>query len=191
MTRGLRYASVTFLLLAAMAGLIGARIYTLESGQEIHLRTAPMNIEPLILGEEVAFRYQIAQLNLTTLAGDNQFELYDTVYVKLGQLPGGLWVAKSAHRLPPVAGRAEIFLKGEVVATQRREDIPLPLVVTKEITVNYGIERYVVPRGHFERPSIFTSPVRPVTVTAAVNAQGRAVITEIRINNQSYTEPIL
>lgn len=192
MTRGLRYATVTFLLLAAMAGLIGARIYTLESGFEIRLRTFPMNIEPLILGEDVNFEYEIAQLNLTTLPGDNLFEVYNTVYVKLGQLPGGVWVAKSTHKLPPTdVRRSEIVLKGEVVALERLENIPPPVLVTKEITVRYGIERYVVPRGVFERPSIFGSLTRPVTVHAAVNPQGRAVITGLRLNNEFYAEPVL
>ena len=191
MTRGLRYASVTFLLLAALAGLIGVRIYTLESGFEIRLRTTPMNIQPLVFGEEVEFDYEIAHLNLTTLPGDNQFELYDTVYVKLGRLPGGYWVAQSTHNIPPVVRSNEIVLKGEVVAREYLENIPPPVLITKEITVRYGIERYSVPRGVFEPPSGLSSPRRAITVHAAVNARGRAAITGVRINNEFYQEPIL
>ncbi|MFP3944962.1 MAG: GDYXXLXY domain-containing protein [Alphaproteobacteria bacterium] len=191
MSRELRYASVTVLLVLVLAGLIGIRIYTLKSGFQIRLRTAPMNVEPLILGDEVEFDYEIARLNLTTLPGDNQFELWDTVYVKLGRLPNGEWVAQSTHRaMPPLTGY-EVVLKGEVEEREYLENVPPPVLITKEIKVRYGIERYAVPRDKFDPLPPYGSPVRPVTVHAAVNPAGRAVITGVRVNNERYGEPIL
>lgn len=191
MTTSMRFASVTFVLLAAMLGIIGIRIYTLESGFEIRLRTVSMDVEALILGEEVEFDYQIAHLNLTTLPGDNQFELWDTVYVKLGRLPNGEWVAQSTHAAPPPLTGHEVVLKGEVEEREYLENIPPPVLITKEIKVRYGIERYSVPRGAFQQLPPFGSPRRTVTVHAAVNPAGRAAITGVRINNEFYGEPIL
>jgi len=191
MSRGLRYAAVTGLLVAAIVGLIGLRVYTLESGYQVRLRTTQMNTEPLILGDEVTFNYEIARLNLTTLPGDNQFELYDTVYVKLGRLPSKLWVAQSTHRTPPPVGPFEVVLKGEVVAREYLENVPPPVLITKEVTVRYGIERFSVPRGEFEAPSVFTSPRRSVIVDVRVNDQGRAAITGVWLNGQFYREPVL
>lgn len=191
MTPTMRYTFVAIVLLAVMAGLITVRILTMEAGYDIRLRTRPMDVEQLILGEEVEFEYQIARLDLTTLPGDNLFELRDTVYVKLGRLPNGDWVAQSTHIAPPPLNGHEVVLKGEVVERQYLENIPPPVLITKEIIVRYGIERYAVPRFAFEQLPPFGSPLRKVTVDAAVNVAGRAAIKGVRVGNEYYSEPVL
>lgn len=186
----LRFTLAALLQAAIILGIIGMRIVLLNNGQPIRLRTEPVELDDLVRGGSLALPYEIAQLQVMSLPGDDQFELQDAVYVKLDRVPARYWVPESLHREPPPTEGYEAVIKGVVVDLKRLENIPPPVQITKEITVRYGIESFVVPEGVFTSPSSFGSSRARLTVEAVVDGEGNAAVAGLRKGRQCISEPL-
>lgn len=171
-----------------LTGMIAKRQWTLATGTPVLLETRPIDPRSLFRGDYVTFSYDISRLRLDDLAGDDNFERHDTVYVVLE--PGELyWRAGGVYHRPPAG---ELALRGRVeyvsehwwnAETESSE-------TARHITVRYGIEDYFVPEGEgrvLERPA----QDAVVSLRIAVDRFGNGAIQALLINGvERYRETL-
>lgn len=192
MTLGIRIALVVALQTIALAAMVGMKQYTLNTGTPIVLRTEPIDPRSLFSGDYVRLNYSIRRLNLEQLAGEDEFDYHDRVYVVL-ERRDSYWEAVSAHHRRPEAAPGRVIIKGEVEnrfgavwsSTNNRRD------KLKTIEVRYGIENYFVPEGEgrdLERPK----PGEVVSIRVMVDRFGNAGINAVLVNGiERYVERLL
>lgn len=171
-----------------LGGMIAKRQWTLATGTPVLLETRPIDPRSLFSGDYVTFNYDISRLRLDNLAGDDDFERHDTVYVVLE--PGEpYWRARGVYHRPPAGALA---LRGRVVyvnehwwnaETESSEEV-------RHLTVRYGIEDYFVPEGEgreLERPV----QDEVVALRVAVDRFGNGAIQALLINGvERYRETL-
>lgn len=146
--------------------LVAVKEYTLQTGQEVLLRTVPVDPRDLFRGDYVILRYEISRMpaQSTPLISDI-LRPGKTVYVPLG-VEEGYGVNTGGFSFnPPEEG---LFIKGKIVSFN-----------DGEITVEYGIESYFVPEGKgkdIERK-------RP-DVKVSIDKFGNAVIKALLIDGE-------
>ena len=146
---------------AVLAALIGFRQWTLETGTPVVLAIRPVDPRSLFQGDYVRLSYEIGHLRIDRLAGDDDLERGETVFVDLQ--PGRpAWQATGVWRQRPVAAPTGAVLRGRVewVAEQRCEESgtgkSTVIVPCRIAGIRYGIESYFVPEGtgrEWERPA--------------------------------------
>lgn len=119
--------------LIIILGFIAVKEFTLQTGEEVLLKTRPVDPRDLFRGDYVILSYEISRLDLKTLESDTaEFEENDKVYILL-DIVDGYGVPKGIFLDKPLEG---LFLKGTITGD------------SKEILlVQYGIESYFVPEG--------------------------------------------
>lgn len=170
------------LLSAALAYMIAQKQYTLNTGQLIVLETIPIDPRSLFRGDYVRLNYDISELRLDELGGEQDFSEHAVVYVELIK-QGKYWKPIAIFRQAPQ--REGLFIKGDVKyvknywwnpRTRQSEQRP-------SLTVRYGIENYFVPEGEgraLERPA----PGEQIDMLIAVDKYGRAGIKGVLVNDQ-------
>lgn len=125
---------IGILWLIIIVGFITTKEFTLRTGEQILLKTVPVDPRDLFRGDYVILRYEISTLNLNKVPSDYlYFESRDKVYVAL-QKENGYGVPLKIYKNNPA--KKILFIKGIV------KDIH-----EKELLVEYGIESYFVPEG--------------------------------------------
>jgi len=190
MTLGMRIALVVVLQTLVLAVMVGMKQYTLNTGTPIVLKTEPIDPRSLFSGDYVRLNYSVSRLKLEELAGDDEFEYHDRVYVVL-ERRDPYWEAVSVHHRQPEAASGQVVIKGEV---QNRLGVlwnPPDNRRVKVIDVRYGIENYFVPEGEgrdLERPK----PGEVVSIRVVVDKFGNAGIKAVLVNNKDlYVERLL
>lgn len=129
---GLILAQVLFLI-----GIAGSSYAAGWLGQEIRIRTAPVDPKDLIYGDYVVLNYDISRLDKSLWKETGDFpKRGETVYVLLKQEAAGnnaLYAAAGVYRFKPSTGSGEIVLRGR--ADYRSGN---------QIRVRYGLEKYYV-----------------------------------------------
>jgi uncharacterized membrane-anchored protein len=165
-----------FLLLGAfwlliIGGFIASKEFTLHTGQDVLLKTVPVDPRDLFRGDYVVLRYEIGTLDLRTIPGGNQtLKPRDAVYVTLAV--GGKYAATSSVSAVQPAGG--LFLKGTVTN-----------VSNSRMTVEYGIESYFVPEG--KGRALERQLGRTMDVKVAVDASGAAVIRSLLVDGKEVS----
>jgi len=119
--------------LIIVVGFVAMKEYTLQTGEEILLKTQPVDPRDLFRGDYVILSYDISRLNLSEVESDTtEFKENDQVYITLENI-GGYGIAQSIVRKKPSGG---LFIKGKV----QRDSSDI-------IAIEYGIESYFVPEG--------------------------------------------
>jgi uncharacterized membrane-anchored protein len=151
--------------LVLLVGFIASKELVLRSGEEITLRTVPVDPRDLFRGDYVVLRYDISNLNSTVTNGQN-FTPGETVYVQLAA-DGNFSVPVGISRQKPEG----LFIKGTVQE---------PSWWGNGVQVAYGIESYFVPenKGWILERNQGTA----LTVKARVDKNGNAVIKEALID---------
>ena len=191
MTLGLRIGIIVTLQTLALLVMIGMKQYTLVTGQPVVLKTAPIDPRSLFRGDYVRLNYAISRLDPTTLAGDDEFERGDDIYVVLQQ-GEEYWEPVSLHRRRPAAGDRRV-IRGKVEYFNRsRSASRAPSAEPGQwISVKYGIENYFVPEGEgrrLERPA----PGETISIRVMVDAYGNAGINAVLVNGaERYVERLL
>jgi uncharacterized membrane-anchored protein len=176
---------------AALAAMVGKKQYTLNTGTEILLETAPVDPRSLFRGDYVRLNFVISTLDLDALEGDDEFERRDTVYVVLA--PGErYWNPASVHHARPAVSAPQVVIQGEVeyvIEIQSDPDAHAPRPAN-QIRVRYGIENYFVPEGAgIELENRGANEV--VDLRVAVDAAGRSGIKAVLVNDQEkYVESL-
>ena len=161
-----RVALAVALQLLILAGIAGARQWTLTTGTMILLETAPLDPRDLFRGDYVVLSYRISTLDPHTLGAVETFRQGETVYVGLEQR-GEFWEAVSVGSSRP----SRLFLRGDV-----RSVWPDGI----RIGVKYGIESYFVPEGLGRRIEMRRDPLK---VEVAVGRDGTGVIRRVFIGD--------
>ncbi|WP_052487871.1 GDYXXLXY domain-containing protein [Gordoniibacillus kamchatkensis] len=105
-------------------------------GQEIRIRTAPVDPRDVMYGDYIVLSYDISRLDKSLWReGGDIPKRGETVYVLLKQSAanGGIYEAAGAFRSKPAAGSGEAVLKGRVDYS-----------FDNRIRVRYGLEKYYV-----------------------------------------------
>ena len=107
-------------------------------GQQITLKTEPVDPRDLFYGDYVVLRYEISSLDASMWTGVGQPKWKDDVYVKLRRSAGqdGIYEAVAVSPERPDTVGDEAVLRGQVRYAGRGE-----------IQIRYGLERYYVPEG--------------------------------------------
>jgi uncharacterized membrane-anchored protein len=112
-----------------IGGFIGFKEFTLRTGNEVLLRTIPVDPRDLFRGDYVILRYDVN--NMDSYAED--IDSGDTVYVSLNVDKDNIGSFAGISKEIPADGN---FVKGSVTNKNGNR-----------LTVEYGIESYFVPEG--------------------------------------------
>ena len=154
--------------LVLIMGFIGLKEFTLQTGEEILLKTRPVDPRDLFRGDYVILNYEISTLDYQALLTDSAgFSNGDSVYVAL-DIVGKHGVAAGIFRNRP---KENLFVKGTV---QR--------VRGHELDIRYGIESYFVPEG--KGRAIERARGGSLEVKASIDQFGNAVIKSLLLNGK-------
>jgi uncharacterized membrane-anchored protein len=177
-------------------------VQVLANGEQIILRTMPVDPRSLFRGDYVRLRYEI-----TRLAGDQvSFEVDDfragqTVYVKL-KPDQEAWTAASVHGERPAQSGDYRVIRGRIASSRMEEFFPgrrgqdgkwirspreTPV---RMLTLYYGIEAYFVPEGTgrtLERPA----DDQLVSIRIALDDAGKAAISGVLLDGKLVHEESL
>lgn len=117
-----------------IAGFIASKEFTLQTGDEILLKTRPVDPRDLFRGDYVILRYEISTINTDTLSYQgSDFKEDDKVYVLLNVDDQKIGTLSNIDKNKPSEG---IFIEGIVKRAS-----------TNRLNIEYGIESYFVPEG--------------------------------------------
>ncbi|TDF97705.1 GDYXXLXY domain-containing protein [Paenibacillus piri] len=128
--------AVVLLQILFLGGIAGSYYAVGWFGQEIKLKTAPVDPRDLLYGDYVTLGYEISQPEARLWKGTGERPAQDSrVYVLL-KPANGLYEAAGIYDAKPAAGPGEVVLKGKVRSAWG-----------ESIRVQYGLEQYYVPEG--------------------------------------------
>ncbi len=168
----------TFLILS----LIGINYWTLSTGREITVRTKALDPADLFEGAHTTFYYDIGEILLSDIDGDNDFRKWDTAYVVLKRI-GDLWFAASIHTSFPETAPGELVIRGRVKQVEGDPGEYERTGALERITVLYGIEDHTISA---ESAEYFQSWLDTGTarIRIVVDSTGRA----LRLGIEAYPD---
>jgi len=116
-----------------LGGFIGFKEFTVKTGEEVLLKTVPVDPRDLFRGDYVILRYKISSIDLTQFPNSPIFLENNTIYVGIEKGVDGYGVVSKLSKEPLIG---ELFVKGVVRS-----------VYNQTIQAEYGIESYFVPAG--------------------------------------------
>jgi len=151
--------------LVIILGFVVFKEFTLKTGEELMLKTRPVDPRDLFRGDYIVLDYEISRLDINSLQTDAiSFNESDRVYVALSN-EEGYGIASGVYKNRPKG----LFLKGTVKRTDG-----------SQITIEYGIESYFVPEG--EGLEIQRQSRRGLEAKVAIDKFGNAVLKSIFLN---------
>lgn len=185
----MRYLAIalglTVLQAAVLGWMIESRAGILRSGEEILLKTMPVDPRDLLRGDYVILAYDVSTIPATLITGDRpDGPGWQVMQVRLKPGVDGLWTVAEASfgALAPE--------EGSVVLQTQRFYYYGAIDAGDSLRVDYGIERFYVPEG--EGKEIETGRnAGEVTVVVRVGKAGRGQIRELRMDGTAlYQEPL-
>ncbi len=111
MTPLTKLAIVAAVQLVILFGIVGFKQYTIWTGTTVVLAAAPVDATKPLRGGDVTLRYEISEINVSEIAGDD--DLRDqTVYVELQEGADGVWDAVAIHNSHERSFDGTVLLKG-------------------------------------------------------------------------------
>lgn len=182
---------VAFVQVLLLSGMVAAKQYTLNTGEQILLETQPIDPRSLFRGDYVRLDYTISTLPLDELGGDNTFERHDDAWVALEKhgeyhKPVAVYHEKPEGVLA-IKGRVE-FIRNSTWNPETQTSTPDTSLVTR-----YGIENYFVPEDTGRELEIRWSEQgeKRVDIRVAVDNFGKAGIKAVLVNGEErYVESL-
>lgn len=199
----LRALIVALVLSLALVSMIWQRASLLENGQEVRLRTVPVDPRDLLRGDYVVLRYDISQLDTrkikTRAAG--RFRYNQRAYVTLQKTDDGFWKAVALSDTPPAQLAPDTALiagyvrrvHAPFVRRGKRDGQAAPKCegLCQIIYLRYGIEKYFVPEGQGKALEKQRNQ-RRVAVLVRLSKTGQAAIAGLDIDGtRTVIEPLL
>jgi uncharacterized membrane-anchored protein len=172
-----RILLIAVLMTLALVGMVAKKQYTLNTGELIVLKTAPIDPRSLFRGDYVRLNYDISRLDSKQYPVLKELDHDATVYVTLKQ-QGEFWQPVTVSTdYPDQLARGEVAIRGHV-------DRPwLRLGRADRVRIKYGIESYFVPEGtglELER----MRNKRRVSLQVAVDRFGNAGIKAVLVDGK-------
>jgi uncharacterized membrane-anchored protein len=160
--------------LVIIGGFVAYKEFTLKTGDEILLKTLPVDPRDLFRGDYVILRYEIGTINASKPSyQDFDFEEGDKIYTLLSIDDDNIATMTDISKNKPEDGK---FLKGTIKGVSSNN----------RLTIEYGIESYFVPEG--EGKAIEKNIRRDeVYVKVAVDDFGNAVIKSLILDGEKIT----
>ena len=156
--------------LVVIGGLVGYKEFTLRTGQEVLLKTVPVDPRDMFRGDYVTLRYDISRIDLRRVKNDGAiFKSRDAVYVQL-DANNKYAVPIGVSKNPPPSG---IFIKGVVLE-----------VYNEELSIEYGIESYFVPEG---KGLALQHELDKMGALVRVDGLGHAIITSLVLDEKKVS----
>lgn len=152
-----------------LLGFIGYNYYTLNLGQEILLKTVPVDPRDLFRGDYVNLRYEISSIDLGNMMYDRPFVNGEEIFAILIKGEKFWFVTRVGHYSQPLQ-RNEVCIKGQVKSSYENR-----------INVDWGIESYFVPEG---KGRDIEREISNVSVLVSVDRTCRGLIKELYINDE-------
>lgn len=153
----------------AILAFIGYNYYTYSVGEEILLKTAPVDPRDLFRGDYVNLRYEISTIDLTLVPYTGNFTTGDEIYAVLSKGEKFWYITKVGNHKPAVQSN-EVCMKGKVTS-----------FYANQLGVDWGIESYFVPEG---KGRDIEREIANVSVKVAVDSNCRAIIKELYIEDE-------
>lgn len=158
--------------LVIIIGFVATKEFTLRTGEQVLLKTVPVDPRDLFRGDYVILRYKLSTLNLNDIPADyTDFKIRDKIYVSLDE-ENGCGVPSKVYRNSPET--EDVFLKGIVKDVRG-----------KRLTVEYGIESYFVPEG--KGKEIERARGKALDVKVSIDKFGNAVIKSLLIDGKQIS----
>ena len=171
----LRIAVIVVIQCLFLGKMIYERAQVLEHGTIITLKTNPIDPRSLFRGDYVILNYDISELDVSKMEGDDDFERWQEVYVAV-ENRGEIWAATGIyHQWPQIIGEQTI-ISGKV--SSRGQDT---------VWIEYGIDSYFVPEGagkHIEEAIGDGVNAGRVLVQIAVSESGKAAIKGLSLDGE-------
>ncbi|MFD6207583.1 GDYXXLXY domain-containing protein [Peribacillus sp. NPDC060253] len=151
-------------------------VWTTMTGDEIKIKTAPVDPTDLFRGSYVALNYEIESVKPSQLEDSIKSEFktrnmgdYKKVYVRLKQNTDGLYAVDSVTKDKPSKG---IYLKGEL-------EIPYDLQNVTTVHIRYGLDNYFA--SEEKAKEMETDALANPSVAVVKVRNGNVVLTDIVI----------
>ncbi len=186
-THAFRYAAAAVFVALLQTGVLGYQIsqhaLILRHGQEVLLKSLPVDPRDLLRGEYVILNYDISTIEPVLLVGERPgMTGSQRLWVRIAPQPDGFWAVQQAsfQQLPPVD-------KTVVLLTQ-----PFTYDANNEYSLNvqYGIERFYVPEGEGKALEDARNDAQ-VSVAVRVDKDGAAQIRRLLVDGQPVFEEAL
>ena len=152
--------------LIIIIGFVAIKEFTLQTGEEVLLKTRPIDPRDLFRGDYVILNYEISTIDISSLQKDvTDFKQNDKVYIPLNKIEN-YGVVSGVFINKPEEG---LFIKGTIKNAQE-----------SRLTLEYGIESYFVPEG--KGREIERQTGRNLDVKVSIDKLGNAVIKELLID---------
>ncbi len=155
------------LLTAMLASMVWKRIALLQNGQEVVLKTAPVDPRDLLRGYYVRLSYDISRINIHDLPDSTNlqkgFRRHMPIYVTLRPGEDGFWSAVAVHHTMPAAkpaldstSRRTITIRGRVRYANCPTRRSSGLRDKCEIFIRYGIEKFFAQKSRARKLEDFS-----------------------------------
>jgi uncharacterized membrane protein/uncharacterized membrane-anchored protein len=165
------FLTIGILWIVMMGGYLILKEHMLQTGQEVILKTAPVDPRDLFRGDYVRLQYPMSEIDITTIPIEkNNLQIGDTIFVALA--------------------RTDSYAQPFAINTAPKEDT-LAIRGTirnrkgNRITVEYGIESYFVPE-HKGR-EIERMVGKDMSVQVVITKSGKALIKAFLIDGKEVT----
>lgn len=176
---------LAFILQVGLLGwVIYDRAHLLQTGRELNLAVVPIDPRDLFRGDYVTLSYNISRVRADVLAGDNDFNYGDTIYVTLSDDKA---VTAVTHTQPADG----LFLRGTVSAVDLHSVCEDGSAATcKAYGVQYNLEKFFVPEGTGKELEQLRSEQK-ISVDVAIGSDGRAALKRLLVDGEPrFDEPI-
>ena len=169
--------------------MIGDRAWLLARGTEIRLNVVPVDPRDILRGDYVVLAYDISTLDAHGLAGDDDFDWGDAIYVTLEQ-KGEAWQATAINRARPAGDVVLRATVSDVTDEGARDPALAGCKDCKKYRVEYGLEQFFVPEGKGRELELVRNDQR-MQVDVAVADNGRAALRRLLVDGEAVYEDTL
>ncbi|NOU96103.1 hypothetical protein GC093_23175 [Paenibacillus sp. LMG 31456] len=127
---------IVLLQILFLGGIAGSYYAVDWFGEEIKLKTVPVDPRDLLYGDYVVLSYEISQLSPALWKGGGELPKQGSPVFVLLKPENGLYVASGIYSEKPTVEAGQTILKGRITSSWR-----------EGIHVEYGLEQYYVPEG--------------------------------------------
>jgi hypothetical protein len=178
MNRARWFALVVALQAAFLLGWAGYCEWSRAGAPTILLQTRPVDPRDLLRGDYMILNYEISRVPLPAGSAPEAAvpgrEIWITLRrgARFHECAGTAWAEPGGASAPGAGGRDEVVVRGRVRGR--------PFPAQREVTVDYGIEKYFVPEGKGQ--PIF----KEMVVEATVSSSGALGIKRVLLDGRTY-----